>query len=76
MIAWAMAGGPLAREVVCFECLDEGKVQKAVRVYEGVEDDRYRCAAGHEFGVDYRRGPATEPGWPPPPELVDAFTRK
>ncbi len=75
MLAFGMAGGPLAQEVTCFECLEAGKVTRAVRIYEGVEDDQYRCENGHVFGIDYRKGPATEPQWPPAPELVDAFTK-
>ena len=65
-----MAGGPLAQEIPCFECLNEGKATRATRIYEGVEDDQYRCDLGHEFGVDYRRGPATEATWPLTPEQV------
>jgi len=76
MLAFDMAGGPLAEEVPCFECLNEGKVTKATRVYEGAEDDHYVCELGHQFGIDYRKGPATEPQWPPPPELVAAYTEE
>jgi hypothetical protein len=68
-----MAGGPLAQEIWCFTCYGEtNKITKATRVYEGEEDDHYRCELGHEFGVDFRKGPATEAQWPPPPELVAA----
>jgi hypothetical protein len=70
MLGFDMAGGPLAQEIWCFECYAENKITKATRVYEGAEDDKYRCELGHEFGVDYRKGPATEPQWPPPAELV------
>lgn len=49
---------------------------KATRIYEGIEDDHYACEKGHHFGMDYRRGPATEPQWPPPQELVDAFKKR
>jgi len=68
-----MAGGPLAQEVPCFECLGEGKITKATRISEGAEDDHYRCDLGHEFGIDYRKGPATEPQWPLTPEQIEAF---
>lgn len=61
-----MAGGVHAQVIACFEC-----GARAVRTYEGVEDDHYRCEAGHEFGVDYSRGELpTEPQWPPPPDMV------
>jgi hypothetical protein len=65
-----MAGGPLAQEIPCFECLGEGKVTKATRLHEGVEDDQYECERGHKFGVDYRRGEATEATWPMTPEQI------
>jgi hypothetical protein len=65
-----MAGGPFAQEIPCFECLPQGTVSKATRVHEGVEDDQYECEHGHSFGVDYRRGPATEPTWPLTPEQI------
>ena len=66
-----MAGGPHAQEVVCMVCFgDDGKLIRAVRTYEGDEDDRYRCERGHEFGIDWSRGPATEPQWPPGPEYT------
>lgn len=49
-------------------CLgDHGQLTRAERVYEGVEDDHYVCAKGHQFGMDWRAGPATEPQWPPGP---------
>jgi len=65
-----MAGGPLAREVTCMVCLDEGVLTRALRTNEGIESDDYRCEAGHTFGMDWSRGPATEAEWPPPPELA------
>lgn len=65
-----MAGGPLAQEIPCFECLGEAVVSRATRLYEGVEDDRYECERGHTFGVDYRRGPATAATWPLTPEQI------
>ena len=64
-----MAGGTLAEEAVCMVCLGDGKLTRAVRVHEGQEDDQYRCEKGHTFGMDFRTGPATEPLWPPSPEL-------
>ena len=70
-----MAGGKLAAEIPCMVCMGEGRITKAKRIYEGVEDDQYICDRNHEFGVDYSRGPATEPQWPPPQELVDAITK-
>lgn len=54
--------------MVCLN--EENKLVKATRVYEGVEDDHYRCPNGHEFGMDWRKGPADEPMWPPSPQLV------
>lgn len=71
----AMAGGKLAEHVVCMVCLDEGKLTKATRTYEGDEDDRYRCERGHEFGMDWSAGPATEALWPPPPEVSEQLKR-
>lgn len=67
MIAADMAGGPLAQEILCPECLAASEVTKATRVHEGLKSDAYRCEKGHELGVDYRGGPATEPQWPPDP---------
>lgn len=59
-----MAGGPHAAVVMCMLC---GGM--AVRIYEGFEDDHYRCEACRgEFGLDWRRGPATAPCWPPSEE--------
>lgn len=55
-------------------CLDEGVLTKAVRVHEGVESDQYRCGKEHAFGMDWSHGPATEPEWPPGPEL-EAFVK-
>jgi hypothetical protein len=69
-----MAGGKHAEYVPCMVCMaDDNLLVKATRVYEGVEDDKYVCEKGHEFGMDFRDGPATEPQWPPSPELVDAY---
>jgi hypothetical protein len=53
------------------DCLMDGVLTKAARTYEGSEDDRYRCKKGHEFGMDFRKGPATEPMWPPSQEMAD-----
>ncbi|MDX2009982.1 MAG: hypothetical protein SFW67_07330 [Myxococcaceae bacterium] len=65
-----MAGGANAAVVPCDVCLfDEGLVTRAQREREGVESDDYVCARGHRFGVEYRRGPASEPLWPPGPEV-------
>lgn len=66
-----MAGGTLAQHVTCMVCLSSGQLTKATRVHEGAESDRYRCELGHEFGMDWSRGPADEPQWPPPPELAE-----
>lgn len=71
-----MAGGPLASEMVCMECLADGVLTRAVRVHEGAEDDQYRCDKGHEFGMDWRDQPATEPQWPPPAEYVEMLKRR
>lgn len=56
--------------MVCYG--DDGVLTRARRVYEGDEADRYRCEKGHEFGMDWPE-PATEPQWPPPPELVESL---
>lgn len=62
-----MAGGPHAHEVMCPTCFfDNATVTRAVRTSEGVETDQYRCDRGHTFGIDWSRGPATKPQWPPP----------
>jgi hypothetical protein len=68
-----MAGGIHARVVPCMVCLGDDLLVKALRTYEGVEDDHYLCVRGHDFGVDWRRGPATEPQWPPDPALFAAL---
>ena len=69
-----MAGGPFGAEVVCAVCIGEhSRLTRAVRVHEGVESDAYRCERGHEFGLDWRREPATAPEWPPGPALRAAF---
>jgi hypothetical protein len=70
-----MAGGPLARSVPCYQCLEKGRVTRAFRLIEGVESDQYLCWRGHLFGVDYRRGPPSEKQWPPPKELKDALKK-
>lgn len=64
-----MAGGRLAEQVPCMVCLGDGQMTRAVRIYEGNESDQYRCEQGHEFGMDWSAGPATEALWPPSPEL-------
>lgn len=71
-----MAGGPLARWVPCYDCLEKGRVTRALRLVEGVETDRYLCWRGHLFGVDYRRGPATQKEWPPSAELLASVRRQ
>jgi hypothetical protein len=55
---------------------EQGVAAKATRVNEGYETDHYVCAHGHRFGIDWARGPATEPQWPPPAELVEAARRE
>lgn len=70
-----MAGGPHAAVVPCMVCLDDGAVRPARRTREGVESDSYRCEAGHEFGLDWSRGPPDAPEWPPPPELLAALQK-
>ena len=63
-----MAGGPNAAIVMCMSCGG-----KAIRIYEGYEDDHYRCAScREEFGLDWRRGPPKEPCWPPTEEELRA----
>jgi len=68
-----MAGGPFAEFIVCMTCSSEGDVTRATRVYEGVEDDHYRCEEGHAFGVDWSRGPPAEMQWPPSSDMVAAI---
>jgi DNA-directed RNA polymerase subunit RPC12/RpoP len=64
-----MAGGPHAAAVMCMSCGG-----KAIRIYEGYEDDHYRCeACSDKFGLDWRRGPAQEPCWPPSEEEIKAM---
>jgi len=53
--------------MVCLS--DERRLTRAWRFYDGVETDHYRCDKGHEFGMDWRE-PATEPQWPPPPDVA------
>ena len=55
-----MAGGPHARVVACDLCGRLGTREPAERTYEGSEDDHYRCARGHTFGIHWRQ-PATGP---------------
>jgi hypothetical protein len=57
--------------MVCLS--DDNTVVRATRIREGVESDNYICEKGHDFGLDYRNGPATSPQWPPPPELAAAL---
>jgi hypothetical protein len=70
-----MAGGAFANEVPCMTCLMDGVLTKSIRIYEGCEDDHYQCEQGHTFGMDWSRGAATEPQWPPAKELVEAFEK-
>ena len=59
-----MAGGPNAAIVMCMSCGG-----KAVRVYEGMEDDHYRCEECHGgFGIDWGRKQPSAPCWPPSDE--------
>ncbi len=64
-----MAGGKLAKQVPCMVCLGSGRMTKAERIYEGYESDQYQCEQGHQFGMDWSSGPATECLWPPSPEF-------
>ena len=63
-----MAGGPNAAIVMCMHCTG-----KAIRVYEGLEDDWYLCdECGKKTGIDWSRGQPEKPCWPPSPkELKD-----
>jgi hypothetical protein len=70
----SMAGGPLAEHVTCMVCLDDGALTRAVRTYEGVESDQYRCDLGHEFGLDWPEI-AADPQWPPPPDIAALVVR-
>ncbi len=63
-----MAGGPNAAAVPCLAC-----GAKAVRTYEGSEDDHYRCTAcARTFGIDWHRGAPESPCWAPTPEELRA----
>ncbi len=66
-----MAGGPNAEVVPCMMCF-----ARAVRTYEGLEDDHYRCERGHSFGIDWSHdGPPAKPCWPPSDEERKAFEK-
>lgn len=56
-----MAGGIYAAIVPCPRCSE-----RADRIYEGLEDDHYRCSAcGCEFGIDWASaGVPLKPCWP------------
>lgn len=56
-----MAGGIYAAAVPCLKCAG-----RADRIYEGLEDDYYRCSAcDYEFGIDWASaGPPLKPCWP------------
>ena len=59
-----MAGGPHAAIMGCLHCFGP-----ADRIHEGIEDDMYVCRdCGKHFGIDWRRGPAAKPCWPPTPQ--------
>jgi hypothetical protein len=66
-----MAGGPNAEFVACSVCLNEGVLTRAERVIEGVETDQYFCKKRHRFGLTFRKGPPSEPSWPPPQSVID-----
>lgn len=68
-----MAGGRFAGQVMCMTCAGDGVVTRADRVYEGIEDDQYRCSEGHTFGIDWSRGAPDEPQWPLADEVVAAI---
>jgi len=57
-------------------CLTDGALTKATRIGEGVEDDRYVCELGHEFGIDWSHGAATEAQWPPSAEVRAMIARR
>jgi hypothetical protein len=45
---------------------------KAIRTYEGMEDDHYLCeSCGAGFGIDWSRGAPSHPLWPPTPEDLE-----
>ena len=74
-----MAGGPHAHTVMCIACAQKGLVVPAQRVREGLETDWYRCAEGHESGVDWSYGVPEAPTWPPDEEnlaAVEMFRKK
>ena len=56
-----MAGGEHAAIVPCVRCLGPSN-----RIYEGLEDDHYRCRECHcEFAVDWSYdGLPEKPCWP------------
>ncbi len=61
-----MAGGIYAAAVPCLKCAG-----RADRIYEGLEDDYYRCSAcGYEFGIDWSyAGAPSAPAGPLPRQL-------
>lgn len=62
-----MAGGPHAAVICCLDCFGP-----ADRIQEGTESDLYACRdCGQRFGIDWRRGPAEKPCWPPSPEELE-----
>ena len=56
-----MAGGENAALVPCLNC-----VGRAIRTFEGMEDDWYECTeCGAKFGIDWsHEGPPQKPCWP------------
>jgi hypothetical protein len=66
-----MAGGPHAAVVPCFTC-----GARSERTVEGFESDQYVCEKGHAFGIDWRDKPATEPQWPPSPQLAALLAKR
>lgn len=56
-----MAGGINAAIVPCIKCIG-----RALRVYEGMENDGYECSeCGNKFSIDWSHGgPPQKPCWP------------
>lgn len=52
-----MAGGPYANVVPCSHCERQGVLEPAERIYEGSENDVYRCPHGHTFAIHWRQLP-------------------
>ncbi len=61
-----MAGNDNARTIVCPTCLyQQGNIEPAQRIREGIETDWYRCQHDHENGICWDGEPLPDsPLWP------------